>query len=116
MANNFKLKTKLGTGGIAAGAVQDVYTVPGGTTSIIIGLTIANKVANSVTVDVKIESNTVDVETNTNVNIGENLPIPSGGSLDALAGKVVLETTDKLTVTCDTLDGIDTALSVMEIT
>ena len=45
-----------------------------------------------------------------------NLPIPSGGSLDALAGKVVLETTDVITVTCDTLNGIDTALSVMEIT
>jgi len=49
-------------------------------------------------------------------SIGVNLPIPSGGSLDALAGKVVLETTDVITVTCDTLNGIDTALSVMEIT
>ena len=51
MANTFKLKTKLGTGGIAADAVQDVYTVPATTTSIIIGLTIANLKANAVTVD-----------------------------------------------------------------
>ena len=111
MANNFKLKTKLGTGGIAAGAVQDVYTVPGGTTSIIIGLTIANLTSNSVTVDVAIDR----VSAN-DVSIGLNLPIPAGSSLDALAGKVVLETTDKITVACDTADGIDTTLSVMEIT
>ncbi len=110
MANNFKLKTKLGSN-VAADAVQDVYTVPGATTSIIIGLTIANLTSNSVTVDVKIDR----VSAN-DVSIGLNLPIPSGSSLDALAGKVVLETTDKLTVTCDTLNGIDTALSVMEIT
>ena len=110
MANTFKLKTKLGSN-VAADAVQDVYTVPATTTSIIIGLTIANLTSNSVTVDVKIDRVSLN-----DVSIGLNLPIPSGGSLDALAGKVVLETTDKLTVTCDTLNGIDTALSVMEIT
>ena len=110
MANTFKLKTKLGSN-VAANAEQTVYTVPGSTTSIIIGLTIANLTSNSVTVDVKINRASLN-----DVSIGVNLPIPSGGSLDALAGKVVLETTDVITVTCDTLNGIDTALSVMEIT
>ena len=70
MANTFKLKTKLGTGGIAANAVQDVYTVPATTTSIIIGLTIANLTSNSVTVDVKIERVSLY-----DVSIGLNLPI-----------------------------------------
>ena len=115
MANTFKLKTKLGSN-VAANAEQTVYTVPGSTTSIIIGLTIANKVSNSVTVDVKVESNTVDVETNVNVNVGQNLPIPSGSSLDALAGKVVLQTTDVLKIQSDTANSVDIALSVMEIT
>ena len=110
MANTFKLKTKLGSN-VAANAEQTVYTVPGSTTSIIIGLTAANLTSNSVTVDVKINRASLN-----DVSIGVNLPIPSGGSLDALAGKVVLETTDVITVTCDTLNGIDTALSVMEIT
>ena len=110
MANTFKLKTKLGSN-VAANAEQTVYTVPGSTTSIIIGLTVANLTSNSVTVDVKINRASLN-----DVSIGLNLPIPSGGSLDALAGKVVLETTDVITVTCDTLNGIDTALSVMEIT
>ena len=110
MANTFKLKTKLGSN-VAANAEQTVYTVPGSTTSIIIGLTVANLTSNSVTVDVAIARVSLN-----DVSIGVNLPIPSGGSLDALAGKVVLETTDVITVTCDTLNGIDTALSVMEIT
>ena len=110
MANTFKLKTKLGSN-VAANAEQTVYTVPGSTTSIIIGLTVANLLSNSVTVEVKINRASLN-----DVSIGVNLPIPSGGSLDALAGKVVLETTDVITVTCDTLNGIDTALSVMEIT
>ena len=110
MSNTFKLKTKLGSN-VAANAEQTVYTVPGSTTSIIIGLTVANLLSNSVTVDVKINRASLN-----DVSIGVNLPIPSGGSLDALAGKVVLETTDVITVTCDTLNGIDTALSVMEIT
>ena len=115
MANAFKIKTATG-GSTAGGQDITVYTVPAATTAVIIGLTIANKVANSVTVDVKIESNTVDVETNTNVNIGQNLPIPSGSSLDALAGKVVLQTTDVLKIQSDTANSVDIALSVMEIT
>ena len=115
MANTFKLNTKAG-GAVAANTDITVYTVPSSTTTIIIGLTIANKVTNSVTVDVKVESNTVDTETNVNVNIGQNLPIPSGSSLDALAGKVVLQTTDVLKIQSDTANSVDIALSVMEIT
>ena len=115
MANAFKIKTKAG-GAVAANTDMTVYTVPAATTAVIIGLTIANKVTNSVTVDVKVESNTVDTETNLNVNIGQNLPIPSGSSLDALAGKVVLQTTDVLKIQSDTANSVDIALSVMEIT
>ena len=106
MANAFKIKTKAG-GAVAANTDMTIYTVPAATTAFIIGLTIANKVSNSVT---------VDVETNTNVNIGQNLPIPSGSSLDALAGKVVLQTTDVLKIQSDTANSVDIALSVMEIT
>ena len=112
MANTFKLNTKAG-GAVAANTDITVYTVPSSTTTIIIGLTIANKVSNSVTVDVKLESSTSG---NANVNIGQNLPIPSGSSLDALAGKVVLQTTDVLKIQSDTANSVDIALSVMEIT
>ena len=110
MANTFKLKTKLGSN-VAADGLQDVYQVPATTTSIIIGLTIANLTSNSVTVDVKIDRVSLN-----DVSIGLNLPIPSGGSLDALAGKVVLQTTDVLKIQSDTANSVDIALSVMEIT
>ena len=112
MANTFKLNTKAG-GAVAANTDITVYTVPSSTTTIIIGLTISNKVANAITVDVKLESSTSG---NANVNIGENLPIPSGSSLDALAGKVCMNVGDILKIQSDTANSMDIALSIMEIT
>ena len=53
MANAFKIKTKAG-GAVNANTDMTIYTVPAATTAVIIGLTIANKVSNSVTVDVKV--------------------------------------------------------------
>ena len=112
MANTFKLNTKAG-GAVAANTDITVYTVPASTTTILIGLTISNKVTNSITVDVKLESSTSG---NANVNIGQNLPIPSGSSLDALAGKIVMNTGDILKVQSDTANSVDIVLSIMEIT
>ena len=96
MANTFKLNTKAG-GAVAANT--DITVLTAATPTILIGLTISNKVLNSVTVDVKLESSTSG---NANVNIGQNLPIPSGSSLDALAGKIVMNTGDILKVQSDT--------------
>ena len=110
MANTFKLNTKAG-GAVAANT--DITVLTASTTTILIGLTIANKVTNSVTADVKLESSTAG---NANVHIGQNLPIPSGGSLDALAGKIVMNTGDVLKVQSDTANSIDIVLSIMEIT
>ena len=47
MANLFKSYTKANIGA----SVSDVYTVPGATTSVIIGLCLANTTASSVTAD-----------------------------------------------------------------
>ena len=110
MANTFKLNTKAG-GAVAANTDITVFTAS--TTTILIGLTISNKVTNAITVDVKLESSTAG---NANVNIGQNLPIPSGSSLDALAGKVCLNVGDILKIQSDTANSIDIALSIMEIT
>jgi hypothetical protein len=109
MANTFKLNTKAG-GAVAANT--DITVLTATTTTILIGLTISNKVSNSITVDVKLESSTSG---NANVNIGQNLPIPSGSSLDALAGKVVMNTGDILKVQSDTAFSADVVLSIMEI-
>jgi hypothetical protein len=110
MPNTFKLNTKAGG---AVGANTDITVLTAATTTILIGLTISNKVTNSITVDVKLESSTSG---NANVNIGQNLPIPSGSSLDALAGKIVMNTGDILKVQSDTANSVDIVLSIMEIT
>ena len=109
MPNTFKLNTKAG-GTVAANT--DITVLTASTTTILIGLTISNKVNNSITVDVKLESSTSG---NANVNIGQNLPIPSGSSLDALAGKIVMNTGDILKVQSDTANSVDIVLSTMEI-
>jgi outer membrane protein assembly factor BamA len=110
MANTFKSYTKTG-GSTAANTDLTVYTVPASTTTIIIGLTISNLTNNSITADVKLENVNGD-----NIHIGKNLPIPSGSSLNALTGKVVMETGDILKVQSDTVNSADIALSIMEVT
>ena len=110
MANTFKLKHE--TGG-STGANTDllIYTVPSSTTTVVIGCTIANTTASSITVDAKLENNDGD-----NIHIGKDLPIPTGSSLDILAGKIVMETADVLKVQSDTANSFDVALSIMEQT
>ena len=110
MANTFKLKTKDG-GSTGATTDMTIYTVPSATTTVVIGLTIANRLASSITVDAKIENNDGD-----NIFIGKSLPIPSGGSLDALAGKIVMEASDLLKVSSSDANSVDVALSIMEQT
>lgn len=109
MANTFLLKTKDGS---STGANTDmtVYTVGAGKTTVIIGCTIANITASSITVDAKIENNDGD-----NIEIGRNLPIPTGSSLDILAGKIVMEASDILKIQSDTANSTSIALSIMEI-
>ena len=113
MANTFKLKTKAG---IDASLV-DVYTVPSSTTTVVIGLTIANIKGASVTADAKVISNTVDSETNVDVYLAKNIPLPAGSSVEVMAGnKIVLQTTDKIQVGGSVTDAVDVILSIMEIT
>ena len=110
MANTFKNSTKAG-GAVAANTDMTVYTVPSSTTTVVIGLTISNLASNSITVDVKLEPASGD-----NIHIGKNLPIPTGSTVNALAGKVVMETGDVLKVQSDTANSADVATSVLEIT
>ena len=113
MANTFKLKTKAG---IDASLVK-VYTVPADTTTVVIGLTIANIKGASVTADAKIVSDTSDSETNADVYIAKDIPLPAGSSVEVMAGnKIVLQTTDKIQVKGSATDAVDATLSVMEIT
>ena len=117
MANAFKLKTFDGSG---TGANTDmlIYTGQPSTETTIIGMSIANISSSQILVDVKIESDTVDNETNTNVFLIKDAPIPVGGTLVPIGGdqKVVLLDTDVLKVQSDTANSADTTLSILEIT
>ena len=115
MANTFKLITKAGVT-----TADVIYTVAGSTTTVILGIMLGNTTTSQVTSTVTIESDTgnrsgSNDESNQNVELVTNAPIPSGASLELLAGnKVIMETTDVLKLTAS--GATDIALSVMEIT
>ena len=109
MANTFKLKTKANGGVTTVG----IYTAPAATTTVVIGITMANTSGSGVNVGVGITR----AGATEDVKLLKNAPIPSGSSLEFMAGnKVVLETTDTLTVDSDTNSSVDAALTIMEIT
>ena len=108
MANTFKLKTKANVGI----TTQNVYVVPSSTTSVVIGITLANTSGTGCLVGVGITRPSTD-----DVKLLKNAPIPQGSSLEFMAGnKVVLETADTITVDSDQNNSIDASLTIMEIT
>jgi len=117
MANAFKLRTFDGSS-TAATTDMTIYTGQSGTETTIIGMSIANITSSQILVSVKIESDTVDVTTNSNVYLIKDAPIPAGSTLVPIGGdqKVVLQDTDVLKVVSDTANSADTTLCVLEIT
>ena len=116
MANTFKIKTNDAMP-TSAGTPLTLYTVPSSTTTIVLGLMLCNVDTSQRLVDVHIESNTSDNESNSNVHAIKDAPIPAGSTLEVMAGnKVVLQETDVLKIDCDVAGKIDATLSIMEIT
>ena len=108
MANTFKLKTKANVGI----ATQNIYVVPSATTTVVIGITLANTSGTGCLVGVGITRPSTD-----DVKLLKNAPIPQGSSLEFMTGnKVVLETADTITVDSDSNNSIDASLTIMEIT
>ena len=116
MANAFKLKTFDGSG-TAADTDMLIFKGQASTQTTIIGMSIANISTSQILVSVNIESDTSDTETNANVFVIKDAPIPVGGTLVPIGGdqKVVLLATDVLKVTSDTANSADTTLSILEI-
>ena len=113
MANTFVNKKK----DLTSTSATTLYTVPSSTTTIILGLMLCNVDTSQRLVDVHIESDTSDTETNSNVHAIKDAPIPAGSTLEVMAGnKVVLQATDVLKIDCDVAAKIDATLSIMEIT
>ena len=116
MANTFKLKTNAAMPA-SSGTPLTLYTGKSSTTTVLIGLMLCNVHTSQVTVDIVLESNTSDTESNETVKLADNVPIPAGSSLELLAGnKVIMQATDVLKIDCSVTAKIDATLSIMEIT
>ena len=83
-----------------------VYTVASATTSILIGVNLANTTASQITVSAQLGT----------TYIVKNAPIPSGGALSVLEGKIIAEAADTIVVTSDTASSCDAIISVLEQT
>lgn len=115
MANTFKVKTNAAMP-TTAGTPLTLYTVPASTTSVVLGLLLANVDGSSRDATVQLVSTTSDTETNETVNLVKNIPIPTGSTEELFAGnKLVLQTGDILKIDCDVAAKIDATLSIMEI-
>ena len=116
MANTFKIKSNAAMPA-TAGTPLTLYTCPGSTSTVVLGLLLCNIDTSQRTVDVKIESDPNDTENNETVFLVKDAPVPAGSTLELLAGnKVVLQATDVMKIDCDVASKIDATLSIMEIT
>ena len=108
MANTFKVKTKANVGI----STENIYVVPSATTTVVIGITLANISGSGAVVGVGITRPSAD-----DVKVLKNVAIPQGSTLEFMQGnKVVLETADTLTLNSSTNNSVDAALTIMEIT
>ena len=121
MANTFKAIT-FAAEPASAGTPYVMYTAAGSTTTVVLGLVLANIHSSAITTEVELVSTTSNRGGANNVANGTSLlvkdvSIPQGSSLEILTGsKVVLETTDKIQVDCSVADKVSGTLSIMEIT
>ena len=114
MANTFRLKNKASL----TTSLADIYEVDASTTTVVLGISLANKDSSARTADVLVVSDTAHSgETNANCYLGYQLPIPAGGTLEVMSGnKLVLETTDKIQAKASAGSAVDILVSIMEIT
>ena len=119
MANTFKVVTFAAEPN-SAGSPYTIYTVPGSTTTVVIGLVLANIHSSAVTAEVELVSTTSGggrAANNGTSFLVKDVNIPNGSSLEILSGgKVILETGDLLRVDCSVADKLSGSLSIMEIT
>ena len=121
MANTFKVFT-IADVAVDSGTFSTLYTVAGSTTSVILGLNIANKTSTDRDVTVKLTSNTsnrtgANDAANEDVTLLNEVTIPADSTLEVFSGqKIVVETTDVITIGAKTASRLDATLSVMEIT
>ena len=113
MANTFKLKNNAVMPS-SAGTPDTLYTVPSSTTTVVIGLTLANVHTSQVTASVTVIDSSNSNETS---HVIKDAPIPVGSSLEIMSGnKIILEASDIIKVDCSVADKVSATLCIMEIT
>ena len=121
MANTFKTVT-FAAEPASAGTPYVMYTVASSTTTVVLGLVLANIDTTAVTAEIELVSTTSNRGGANNVANGisflvKDVTIPAGSSLELLSGgKVVLETGDAIQIDCSVADKVSGTLSIMEIT
>ena len=93
-----------------------IYTAPSSTTTVIIGVTLANVSGSGIHVGVGVTRPAADTSKE-DIKLIKDVPIPQGSSFEFMGGnKVVLEANDTVTVSSDVASSLDVALTIMEIT
>jgi len=121
MANTFKV-VNFAAEPASSGTPYVMYTAAANTTTVVLGLILANIDSSQRTTTVRLVSDTANRAVTNNAANGTSVvikdaPIPAGSSLELMAGnKVVLEATDQITIDCDVADKLSGTLSIMEIT
>ena len=91
------------------------YTSPAATKSILIGGTFANNTESSVNLTIEVYDSSVGVTSTGSAAIASKIPVPTGSSfVISDAGKTLLEASDELRVYCDTANGVDVNLSILQ--
>ena len=109
MANTFYRKT-LANVGLIANTIGS-YTVGGGVTSIILGLSVANTSGSTVYASAFIANGA------SLTYLVKSAPVSAGGALVIIGGeqKVVLQTNDNVKIVSDTVNSLDCVMCIMEI-
>ena len=119
MANTFKV-VNFAAEPNSAGTPFTMYTVASSTTTVVIGLVLANIHTTAVTAEVELVSDTSGggrAAANGTSFLVKDVTIPAGTSLEILSGgKVILETTDAIRIDCSVADKLSGTLSIMELT
>ena len=112
MANTFKkaIKSSVTNNAITHG---DAVVHTGVNSTVIIGLTVSNKISSGITIDVAYE----DVSASSTVYILKDAPVPVGSGQVPVGGdqKVVLEAGDKLRIRASQASASDAVVSYLEI-
>lgn len=90
-----------------------LYTAPAATTTIVLGVAIANKTASEVTCKLKF----TDTSASTTTELIPDVSIPGNTTLEVLAGqKYILETGDIILARAGAASAIDVTMGILELT